>query len=169
MQTPGENQRLYFAYGSNLRLRQMCAPDPDPELVRRGRENRCPGCTPLRPYMLEGFKLEFRGTRTRWGTGGVATIITDPAGAVPGAVYGLTPENEAVLDRMEGVAAGLYYREEGIITLQGKPVLVYIGTAQLAPENKPNISYLETMRAGYRDWGLPLSVLAGIPTYPAED
>ena len=52
------DERLYFAYGSNINLTQM--------------EYRCPDATPLVPVMLHGYELTFRG-------GGVAKMRLSPA------------------------------------------------------------------------------------------
>ncbi len=40
-------KKLYIAYGSNMNMQQMAM--------------RCPKATPLGKYILEDYKLEFRG------------------------------------------------------------------------------------------------------------
>ena len=50
-------EKLYFAYGSNINLDQMA--------------HRCPDATPVGPVMLENYELLFRGMTNH---GGVATI-----------------------------------------------------------------------------------------------
>jgi gamma-glutamylcyclotransferase len=146
--------KLYFAYGSNLSKAQM--------------QERCPACLPVEPFLLTQFRLEFVGAATtRWGPGGVATISPSPVRVVPGAIYRINKEDEAALDRCEGVdyehpELGSYYKEEALIFHHGEPVLVYIATARLGPANPPSAKYLEVIRQGYSDWDLPLSGLEDI-------
>ena len=161
--------RLYFAYGSNLYRPQMRCDSPDSELARRQRLNRCPDSVPLAPYVLSGFRLAFVGERSqRWGRGGVATVIPAAGCLVHGALYRISALDEAALDRAEGVAQGSYYKDQTTIGYEGEPVLMYVATAALSPENKPSALYLETIRAGYKQWGLPLGALDGIEAWPAE-
>lgn len=162
--------RLYFAYGSNLNRAQMLAADAG----RGDYRGRCPDCEGVAPHTLEGFRLAFVGERTgRWGRGGVATIVPDVGVRVYGALYRLSRADEALLDGFEGLdprnpAAGSYHKLEDVCRYAGEPVFTYCATARLQPENHPNQRYLETIRRGYAQWGLPLSELAGIATYPAE-
>jgi gamma-glutamylcyclotransferase (GGCT)/AIG2-like uncharacterized protein YtfP len=161
--------RLYFAYGSNLYRPQMRMPDADSELAHRQRLNRCPDSVPVAPYVLPGFRLAFVGERTeRWGRGGVATVIPAAGRQVHGALYRISAGDEAALDRAEGVARGTYYKDQSTISFEGEQVLMYVASAALSPENKPSELYLETIRAGYEQWGLPLQALAGIQAWPAE-
>lgn len=162
--------RLYFAYGSNLYRPQMRCDSQDDELARRQRLNRCPDSQPVASYVLSGFRLAFVGERTeRWGRGGVATVMPATGRQVHGALYRISPGDEAALDRAEGVAQGSYYKDQATISYQGEPVLMYVATAALSPENRPSELYLETIREGYRQWGLPLGALEGIEAWPAED
>lgn len=162
--------RLYFAYGSNLYRPQMRCDSPDSELARRQRLNRCPDSEPVASYVLSGFRLAFVGERTaRWGRGGVATVMPAAGRQVHGALYRISAADEAALDRAEGVAQGTYYRDLTTIGFEGEPALMYVASAALSPENRPNELYLETIREGYRQWGLPLGALDGIEAWPVED
>lgn len=146
---PNQQGRLYFAYGSNLSLAQM--------------KERCPGAVPVQAYTLSGWRLVFVGERTRrWGQGGVASIVQADGENVPGAVYHLTPADEAALDGFEyvnhgDVEQGHYYREEALFELDGEPVLAYIATARFARqgEHPPSEPYRQTINQGRKDWGLP--------------
>ncbi len=74
-------ERLYFAYGSNINLEQM--------------DCRCPDATVVGPVSLENYELLFRAS-------GVATIAPKEGGKVHGLLWSITPECERSLDRYEG-------------------------------------------------------------------
>jgi hypothetical protein len=141
--------KLYFAYGSNLSHAQM--------------RERCPQSTPVSAHVLAGYRLEFVSAGTqRWGEGGVATVVPDPGSSVPGALYRITPEDEARLDGFEGVnpaqpELGAYYKDETLLRYDGEPVLVYIATARLAEQgdHSPSLAYRSVINRGRRDWGQP--------------
>ena len=79
-------RRLYFAYGSNLNMAQMA--------------QRSPTATPLGSAYFPGWRLVFRG---------VADIeIGEPEDLLPVGIWEIGPEDEAALDRYEGVGSGLY-------------------------------------------------------------
>jgi gamma-glutamylcyclotransferase (GGCT)/AIG2-like uncharacterized protein YtfP len=118
---------LYFAYGSNLSLKQM--------------RHRCPGAKPLRKHRLAGYRLVLRG---------VANIEPAPGEHCEGAIYEVTPECEAVLDSFEGVPT-LY--DKHFFETEDGPVMFY---RMVEPHYKPpREGYVETIEAGYRDWELP--------------
>ena len=147
---------LYFAYGSNLNRAQVAA--------------RCPLAQPVGPLVLKDYRLKFAGEGSRWwGPGGVATIVPSPGSMVQGALYRLGPGEDSSLDRYEGIATGRYRRAEDMIAVAGEPALVYVGTELLGEENWPSAMYLETIRQGYRDWGLPLAAIEDVKTYSAPE
>lgn len=160
--------RLYFAYGSNLNKVQMrAAADDASELITDEYRNRCPDSLAVAPFILTGHRLAFVGERTgRWGRGGVATVLPDAGSKVYGALYRISPADEATLDRMEGVdhtdpQSGSYYKATAGDYLD-EPVMLYIATARHGAENPPSARYLATIRRGYEMWGLPMETLAGI-------
>jgi AIG2-like family len=141
--------RCYFAYGSNL-----CA-------VQMGR--RCPAAE-------EGEVAELAGWRFVINRRGVATVVPEPGARVLGLIWRLTPACEAALDRYEGVAKGVYRKEE--LEAGGAPALVYLAaeTALGAPRD----GYLECIlraaevrgfdaeyRAELTRWTRPFTVAAG--------
>lgn len=79
---------LAFAYGSNLDAAQM--------------KRRCPTAVLLEPALLRSVRLVFCGRSTRWGGGGVASLVRDPTSVVYGAIYRLEPHDLARLDAFEG-------------------------------------------------------------------
>jgi hypothetical protein len=129
-----DNRVLYFAYGSNLNLRQM--------------NERCPGATPIAPAVLPGWTLSFRR---------VADIVQTrtPGACVQGAVYLCTPADVRALDMFEGVRMGAYQKEFIRVPAGGNAsanCLVYLKTSGLI--EPPYRSYLDRIRVGYSDWGL---------------
>ena len=87
-------ERLYFAYGSNINLDQMAV--------------RCPAATVVGPVVLDNYELLFRGNRSGCG---VATIEPLPGNQVHGLLWKLTPECEQALDFYEGYPR-LYEKED---------------------------------------------------------
>ena len=125
--------KLYIAYGSNLCKRQM--------------RMRCPGARPVGKFVLTKAKLVFRG---------VADVEYDPNSSVPCGLWMITGEDERKLDSYEGVNSGTYYKEESIVLrYQGKPqnALIYLMNSgeEIHP---PSAHYVETIRKGYKDFGL---------------
>lgn len=124
--------RLYLAYGSNLNKRAM--------------RIRCEDARPVGKIMLTDARLVFRG---------VADVEYSPGSRVPCGVWSISERDEARLDMYEGVAGGLYYKERGIqIKYKGqvKHPLIYLMTSEgVFP---PNQHYVDTIRKGYKDFGL---------------
>lgn len=77
---------LYFAYGSNLRSAQM--------------ERLCPGHAFVAAARLDGHRLAFTLPDEEW-AGGVADLLPSPGDAVWGALYRISADDLAALDRYE--------------------------------------------------------------------
>ena len=80
----------YFAYGSNMDVRQMAV--------------RCPAAVILGLASLPAHAFLIN-------TRGVATVIPAHNKAVHGVLWEISPRDEARLDRYEGVASGLYRKD----------------------------------------------------------
>src|SRR5262245_58935748 len=78
---------FYFAFGSNM----------DPAQMQR----RCPGSRPLGAAWLEHYALRFDGTSQNWSHKAAANVVPDPGGRVWGALYEVTDEHIAGLDKHE--------------------------------------------------------------------
>ena len=136
---------LYFAYGSNLNKGQM--------------SRRCPAAKPLCGYVLEDWRLVFRG---------VADIEPAPGQNVQGGIWEITDTCEAALDRYEGISpgktVGMYYKHyiPVEVTRNGSRVvedmLVYLMT-DTERLRMPGRSYYESIVDGFRDFGLDESAL----------
>ena len=128
---------LYFSYGSNLNIAAMKA--------------RCPAAIPVRKMTLHDSALVFRH---------VADCIWEPGSKTPGALWKITAECEAALDRYEGISSGFYRKE--MVTLpepvfgETEVMLYVMNSDGILP---PSPGYLAVIKQGYRDFGLPLSAL----------
>ncbi len=126
--------RFYFAYGSNLHRGQFA--------------RRCPASKPVGKLILPDWQLVFRGP---------ADIEHAPGAKVHGAVYQITPDCEAALDRYEGYPR-MYTKAEftARITAEGQepiiaPVMVYIMVdANYLAE--PSDGYFKIIEEGYGHW-----------------
>lgn len=123
--------KLYFAYGANLDITNM--------------QWRCPDAVAIQPLHLEGYRLAFSG---------VATILPEEHSRVPGALWAISEADEQALDSFE--AYPYLYRKE-TIQQDGLEFMVYVMNSTIPGE--PDKSYLDTIAAGYRDWGLVLADL----------
>ena len=79
--------KYYFAYGSNLNLKQM--------------KIRCPEFKHVKNITLDGYRLIFRS---------VADIEKDPNSKVEGVIFMISKQDERNLDKHEGVPN--IYRKE---------------------------------------------------------
>lgn len=129
--------KKYLAYGSNLNVPQM--------------RRRCPGATILGTAELKGWELLFRGSRT----GSYLTIEEKEGGAVPVAVWDVTPEDEERLDRYEGFPR-FYYKKEmkvrvkGIRTGRRRTVTAFVYIMhEDRPAGIPSDFYMDVCREGY--------------------
>ncbi|MCD4695072.1 MAG: gamma-glutamylcyclotransferase [Bacteroidales bacterium] len=136
---------LYFAYGSNLSIEQM--------------SHRCPKSAQRRSIKLDGYELAFVGFHKRW-KGGIATIVPKPGGVTYGALYSMTVEDVEKLDKFESIETGIYRKMD--LVIDGVTAYTYICTIE--EYNSPSIKYLDTIKKGFGDWGLPLGTLSAIDT-----
>ncbi|MGQ9365471.1 gamma-glutamylcyclotransferase family protein [Azospirillum sp. ST 5-10] len=128
--------RPYFAYGSN-----MC---------RRRMDGRCRDHRPVGPAVLEGFDLVINHR-------GVATLVARAGGAVEGVLWLVGPDDEASLDRAEGVGlAGRYARHTLPVRRPDGTTLdalVYID-ANGTPGPRCRDGYAAFLLDGAREFGL---------------
>ena len=135
------SETLYFAYGSNINLRQMAV--------------RCPDAKVVEPAVLEDYELLFRGNGSSFG---VATISPKEGCQVLGLLWRITPYCELSLDIYEGYPR-LY--EKQVITLRtksGKQVqaMAYVMTREKERlPTMPTRSYYTGIQEGFRQNGLP--------------
>ena len=132
--------RLYFAYGSNINLGQM--------------EYRCPDACVVGPAALENYELLFR-------RGGCATIMPCEGGKVHGLLWSLSPECERSLDRYEGYPR--FYDKQMVTVRDGLgrelSVMAYVMDERFREPMLPTNAYYNGILEGYRQNGLPVTAL----------
>jgi gamma-glutamylcyclotransferase len=134
---------LYFAFGSNLSIAQM--------------RERCPGSEPVGPALLDGRALGFSYYSQNFPPGGAADVVGSEGAQVWGALYRLTEQDLARLDRFEHVGNGGYRRIEIEVEHESGPVeaLCYEVAERLDFEVAPTAEYRLLMLDGSLEHGLP--------------
>ena len=124
---------LYFAYGSNLNIKQMKA--------------RCPKASPKTGIIIPDWRLVFRG---------YADIEPHQGSTLLGGLWNITESCEVSLDRYEGVKGGLYrkcyfnYQDEQVLYYRMNETGIYY----------PSPWYIEVIAEGYEDFGLDMADLS---------
>ena len=133
--------KFYIAYGSNLNLAQMSA--------------RCPSARVYAKGVLNNWELVFRGAKRN----SHATIERKPGSTVPVLVWEIQPIDEYRLDIYEGYPC-YYFKKNIMVDIEGrkKKAMVYIMDEQQLP-GRPSASYVETIRQGYTDNDMDISIL----------
>ena len=131
---------FYFAYASNMNKQQMA--------------DRCPGCKFLKRAYLENYKY-FYDEHPESKIGAKANIAPAKGEAVWGALFEINGNHLESMDHYEGYPK-LYQREIVIVKDDGGEsyeAWVYFRKPQ-KPATPP-AQYLETVKQGARDSGLP--------------
>lgn len=128
-------KKLYIAYGSNLNRAQMAW--------------RCPSARFVKTDAIPDYRLLFRGSKT----GSYLAVEPMQGRSVPVAIWEVTPEDEAALDRYEGYPAFYDKVEEE----SGRGFLYVMQPGRSL--GKPSLRYVETCLAGYRDMGFDEDIL----------
>ena len=133
--------KFYIAYGSNLNLAQMSA--------------RCPSARVYAKGVLNNWELVFRGAKRN----SHATIERKSGSTVPVLVWEIQPIDEYRLDIYEGYPC-YYFKKNIMVDIEGrkKKAMVYIMDEQQLP-GRPSASYVETIRQGYTDNDMDISIL----------
>lgn len=124
---------LYFAYGANL--------------CKIAMRMRCPAAADLCAAVLPDHRLVFRT---------YADVEPKAGATVQGALWALSFDCAAALDRFEGVANGHYRRDRVMVRRVGSPGVVEAMVyrhARLGYAPPPD-TYLAVTRQGYADFGL---------------
>jgi gamma-glutamylcyclotransferase (GGCT)/AIG2-like uncharacterized protein YtfP len=123
--------KIYFAYGANTSFANM--------------NRRCPGAKYICNVTLHHFKLVMRG---------VADMKEQRGAKVQGALWLISPENEAALDGFEGFPRS-YVKRYVTMRLNGKRyrVMFYV-MRQANWQDEPSEAYEAVLRSGYADCGL---------------
>lgn len=134
-----KNEKLYFAFGSNLSVDAMRV--------------RCPAAQKVGPLAVTNIELVFRA---------VADIRYKKGAVCHGGLWLITPACEAALDRYEGVSVGgsrglyekVYFPVKDEASGRTHQCLAYKMTRKgIMP---PSEYYLSVIIQGYADFGLDL-------------
>lgn len=140
-------KRYYIAYGSNLNIRQM--------------RMRCSSARVIGTATIPDYELLFKGSQT----GAYLTIEPKVGASVPVAVWSVTEEDEAALDRYEGFPT-FYYKKEMQLLIKGiksgktriRDCFVYI-MHEDRPFGTPSDFYIHTCREGYHSFAFDENIL----------
>ena len=125
---------MYFAYGSNMCIRQM--------------NERCPNNSKIGIAQLSGY---------RWiiSTRGYANVVKSSNDDVWGVIYEISIQDEAKLDGYEGVSTKCYLKENlDILIDRGiKNCLTYVDP--ITEIGIPSYTYSNTINEGILDSKLP--------------
>jgi len=128
---------FYWAYGSNLSVRQM--------------RNRCPRAAKFGPMTVRDCALIFRG---------VADVTLREGAQTLGGLWQITTECERALDAYEGVAQRRYLKRYFRIKIKGKEyTCLFYQMRTKEGIMPPSQRYLGTIVQGYADFGLDAGAL----------
>ena len=141
---------VYFAYGSNMDKDQMA--------------HRCLDSIFAGIAMLEGYRFIINSRS-------VATVVQDPPSVVYGALWNLSPADEARLDVYEGVADGLYSKEYITIRPSGndspeQQAMVYIAADRIP--GKSRIGYIGKIIAAAEKSQFPKFYIDSLKKWQAD-
>ena len=144
---------LYAAYGPNM----------DPRLMGE----RCPHSPLQGTGWLQGWRLTFGGEEYGW-DGSLATIVQDPIEQVFVAVYDVTDDDVAVLDRWESVANDIYLKAKvRISTLRGE-VVAWTYVLDAYEGGLPSASYLGMLADAAEAAGAPSDYVGALRRRPCR-
>jgi gamma-glutamylcyclotransferase (GGCT)/AIG2-like uncharacterized protein YtfP len=133
---------MYFAYGSNINMKQM--------------KQRCPSAKLYSKAILQGYQIIFPIFSKKWG-GGVAGICLKKGRQVEGVVYKMSKEDLKKLDRFEGVDKGYYYRKKVKVIIENGSILetwTYFPNIDYKSSFPPSKKYLKKIFEGAKEHGL---------------
>ena len=129
----------FFAYGTNLAKSTLNA--------------RAGGFLNATAVELPGYLISFASQDSRPTEFGVATLVQNESAKVSGALYYLTPEQMALLDKQSSVP-NFYERREVLVVAGGREIKAQAyflsGSAHLAAPSRP---YYLAAQAGMKEWG----------------
>ena len=145
---------FYAAYGTNL--------DP----IRMG--ERCPHSPLWTTGWLQGWRLTFGGEEHGW-DGALPTLVEDPLDQVFVAIYDVSREDEAALDRWEAADSGLYRKTKvRVATMTGEAV-VWTYVLDAYEGGLPSASYLTLLADSAAAADAPADYVAALRRRPCRE
>ena len=150
-------KRYYIAYGSNLNISQM--------------RMRCPTARIFGTSEIPDYRLLFKGSKS----GAYLTIEPMVGGRVPVAIWEVTDEDEAALNRYEGFP-DFYYKAEMKLPVRNiksgkvrtRKAFVYIMHEE-REIGVPSRFYVNTCLEGYCSFGFDEKILAEALRYSMRE
>ncbi len=133
-------EKYYFAYGSNMNLRQM--------------QDRCPNASFLAKAKLKGYKVVYDGY-SHYRDGAVANIVESLNDFVYGAVFFIDEKDERTLDSYEGYPKSYQKKEFDVEGEDGIIYHVFVYLREPQKIGEPSEDYRKIVRQGAKDIGLP--------------
>ena len=130
------NETIYAAYGSNIPTQRLIA--------------RCPQAVFLGTASLQDYRLVFRKT---------ADIEACTGRFVPVALWRLNPDDEARLDRFEGVPR-TYRKEYLTAAMEDRRIRCLVYLKNDGALSSPAADYLQFLEQGYAERGFDMSILS---------
>lgn len=145
-----DNEFLYFAYGSNMSLRRLTAP------------NRAPSANPFCSGYVLGRKLTFDKV-SKDGSGKCDCEFTgDEQQRIYGVLFTVSLADKAKLDRAEGNGAGYDETIVEVVTPSGVTKAVTYFATRKDSSLKPYNWYKQHVLDGAREGGLPVDYIAAL-------
>jgi gamma-glutamylcyclotransferase (GGCT)/AIG2-like uncharacterized protein YtfP len=144
---------LYAAYGTNL----------DPARM----SERCPHSPLQTTGWLEGWRLTFGGEEHGW-DGALATIVQDPFEQVFVAVYDVTADDVAELDRWDSADTGLYRTAKVRVKTLAGELVVWAYVLDAYEGGLPSASYLGVLADAAVAADAPADYVAALRARPCR-
>ncbi|MGD9960342.1 gamma-glutamylcyclotransferase family protein [Nocardioides sp.] len=144
---------LYAAYGTNLDPARMSA--------------RCPHSPLQTTGWLEGWRLTFGGEEHGW-DGALATIVQDPFEQVYVAVYDVTADDVAELDRWDSADTGLYRTTKVRVKTLAGELVVWTYVLDAYEGGLPSASYLGVLADAAVAADAPADYVAALRARPCR-
>lgn len=133
--------QYYYAYGSNLNLKQMTT--------------RCPSAQVISIAKLNDYVVIFPRKHRNW-PAGVASVEAKVASMVEGVIYSISDADLLALDEAENLSANEYFREEMVFNVDGKTQKAWVYIANEMPDAPylPDQTYMTRIIDGAKEHGL---------------
>ena len=136
---------LYFAYGSNLCIKQML--------------DRCKDSKDLENYYLNDYKLCFCWNGLSSNPNGVANVVKEIGSKVPGVIFKISDNDEIVLERREGfnLTPKIYIKK--YFKHKDQNVLFFVLNRKCDPRKPIENYWKDKVYQGYKDHQLDTKYL----------
>ena len=132
---------LYFAYGSNMNIKQM--------------KDRCPGSHFLKAVFLNNAGFRYDGRSKTWNNKAVANINSIDGENVWGGLFEINSNDLAVLDLREGFPKHYGKKIVRVSDIEGNVCEAWVYFRIGEEKGEPSSEYREIVLKGAKDCNLP--------------